>query len=116
MTQKLSFSKRIHRADEFERALKSKPVTNKWVALHLFKNDVGSDRLGMVVSKRIVAKAVSRNRVKRVIRELVRQSFSHNTNSLDMVIRLKRPFSTEETTDFRLALLRLLATAHVVTP
>ena len=48
-------------------------------------NNVGTARLGVVVGKRMIKRAVGRNRVKRTIRE----SFRHATlPPLDMVVRV----------------------------
>lgn len=115
MTQKFSYSKRIHSSDEFERILKSKATTNKWIALHASKNEAGLDRIGIIVSKRVAAKAVTRNRIKRVIREVFRLSASESFNSIDIIVRVKRPIISNETPEFRQALSRLLINARMVT-
>jgi len=71
VTQGFSYSKRIHRSDEFERILKGKAITNKWFALHASKNEAGLDRIGIIVSKRVAAKAVTRNRIKELLEKLL---------------------------------------------
>lgn len=113
VTQKFSHSKRIHRSDEFERILKSKAITNRWVALHSSKNEVGLDRLGVIVGKRVASKAVTRNRIKRVIRETFRLSLAESGNAIDIIIRVKRPLISSENQEFRLALSRLLINARL---
>lgn len=108
MSQTFLFSQRLHRRDEFERTLKNKALIDRWLALHSEKNSVGSERLGIVVSKRVVAKAVARNRIKRVIREVFRQTPPVDLSALDLVVRIRRSLSNEETVEFRRALSCLL--------
>ena len=105
---KFSFSQRLHRSDEFERVLKSSGLVNKWFSLHSKVNNAGLDRLGIVVSKRIVAKAAARNRIKRIIREFFRQTLPENLSSLDIVIKVRKNPSDEKTVALKEALFYLL--------
>ena len=108
MTQAFSFSRRLHRRDEFEPALQKKALIDKWLALHSIINTSGSERLGIVVSKRVVAKAAARNRIKRIIREIFRQNVYEGVGSLDIVVRVRKNFNEDETVEFRRSLSRLL--------
>jgi ribonuclease P protein component len=62
-------------------------------------NQVGYPRLGMVIAKRLLARAVDRNRVKRCVRE----SFRHSLPQLppcDFVVRLiAKPVPGDEARD-----------------
>jgi ribonuclease P protein component len=113
VSQKFPFSKRLHRPEEFERVLRNKAITDKWLALHSTENTTGSNRLGIIVSKRVVAKSVARNRIKRAIREVFRQSPLVEVDSLDFVIRLRRNLREEETMEFRRSLSRLLMKVRI---
>lgn len=113
MSQKFPFSKRLHRPEEFERVLRNKAITDKWLALHSTENTIGSNRLGIIVSKRVVAKSVARNRIKRAIREVFRQSPLVEINALDFVVRLRRNLREEETMEFRRSLSRLLMKVRI---
>lgn len=65
------------------------------------------DRLGVVVSKKVVKKATERNRIKRITREAFRLGEFGNS-SLDIVIRIrKRVFPIQEK-QFVFALKQLL--------
>lgn len=55
-------------------------------------NDLSQARLGLIVSKRHIATAVGRNRVKRLLREWFRQRQSELTG-LDIIARLKAKIS-----------------------
>ncbi len=78
-------------------------------------NEAGLDRIGIIVSKRVAAKAVTRNRIKRVVRETFRLSESGSFNSIDIIVRVKRPIISNEITEFRQALSRLLINARMAT-
>ena len=113
MKQSLGFERRLHKKETFERALKTKAFVEKWLAVHVESNTVGFDRLGIVVSKRLVAKASGRNRIKRLIREEFRKNSCLGENSFDVVVKLKRSILPEETTLFRHTISRLLKKVRI---
>ena len=61
----------------------------------------------MVVSKRILPKSVSRNYVKRIIRETFRQNYI-NLVGMDFVVKLRRKLDRKSSFEARQALLQLL--------
>lgn len=62
-------------------------------------NPVGYPRLGMVIAKRLLARAVDRNRVKRCVRESFRQAMPE-LPPCDFVVRLiGRPVPGDEARD-----------------
>ncbi len=62
-------------------------------------NQVGHARLGMIVAKRLLARAVDRNRVKRCVRESFRQVFAE-LPACDFVVRLiAKPVAGDEARD-----------------
>lgn len=70
-------------------------------------NQAGHPRLGMVITKRLLARAVDRNRVKRCVRERFRQAMPE-LPACDFVVRLiARPVPGDEARD----LLRTFARA-----
>ena len=50
--------------------------------------------LGIAVAKKLAKRAVDRNQLKRMIRELVRGAQASNLNS-DVVVKLKKPIGRE---------------------
>ena len=62
-------------------------------------NQVGHPRLGMVIAKRLLARAVDRNRVKRCVRESFRQVLAE-LPACDFVVRLiVKPGAGDEARD-----------------
>ena len=49
--------------------------------------------LGMAVAKKLARRAVDRNRLKRMIREIIRSAQARNPN--DVVVKLKKPIGRE---------------------
>lgn len=67
---------------------------------------VGRPRLGMIIGKRLLARAVDRNRVKRCVRESFRQTLPH-LPACDFVVRLiARPLPGDEARDLPRAFIR----------
>ena len=50
--------------------------------------------LGIAVAKKLAKRAVDRNRLKRMIRELIRSALATHLNS-DVVVKLKKPIGRE---------------------
>lgn len=63
--------------------------------LYLASSDQGSrPDLGIAVAKKLAKRAVDRNQLKRMIRELVRGAQASSLNS-DVVVKLKKPIGRE---------------------
>jgi ribonuclease P protein component len=105
--QTLSSGRRIRQRAEFEQAFRADRLTNKWFMVYVRKNESGFSRLGLVVSKKTMPKAVARNFTKRLIRELFRKSFS-SEQALDVVVRVRRQINLENAVEGRQALAQLL--------
>jgi ribonuclease P protein component len=75
--------------------LKTRPKTSLYWGLYLASLDQGSrPDLGIAVAKKLAKRAVDRNRIKRMIRELVRSAQASTLNS-DVVVKLKKPIGRE---------------------
>ena len=82
----------------------------RYMTLLGLPNTLGSDRLGIIASRR-VGGAVSRNRAKRRLRELFRQGIERGDRPMDIVAIARAdivdaPFALVET-DFQAALRKL---------
>jgi ribonuclease P protein component len=107
LKQTLSYAQRLHQGDNFESVLKTKPLSQNWLALHCQPNEQGVARIGIVISKRIVSKATSRNRIKRLIREEFRKQSCQE--SINFVFRLRKNVLAEEKVEFGITLSSLIA-------
>jgi ribonuclease P protein component len=100
-------SHRIRQSREFELAFSAKAISNKWFSIHVVNGEHESPRLGMVVSKRVMPKSVSRNFAKRLIRELFRLH-SAELPAKDFVVKVRKSFNTASSGEAKLALLQLM--------
>ncbi len=75
--------------------------------VYVRNNESGFARLGMVVSKKTIPKAVARNFAKRLVREVFRCNFPSG-QALDVVVRAKRQLDSENSAEGRQALVQLL--------
>lgn len=85
-------SARLHRPSEYALALRGKRVVRGALFVvntprHAAPSSQDTARLGLIIPKRLAAKAVTRNTIKRVIREAFRLQRPHLA-SKDLVFRL----------------------------
>ncbi len=81
--------RRIVKTDEFSSVFRLRPVfRTAHFVLYARPNESGHARLGVVVAKRLAARAVTRNMIKRLAREIFRKS---EWVSSDFIIRLNAP-------------------------
>ena len=91
---------RLVRPADFDRvfARNQRARTDSFVVMAC-PNQLGYPRLGMVIAKRLLARAVDRNRVKRCVRERFREMLP-TLPACDFVVRLiARPVAGDETRD-----------------
>lgn len=68
---------------------KAKKVSHRYMLALYRANQVNFARLGVIVSKRVAKKAVSRNRIKRTVRESFRANKSRLTG-IDVIVLLRQ--------------------------
>lgn len=87
-----------------------------FLQIHAKPNNLGHSRLGLIVAKKIARRAVDRNKVKRLLREVFRMNQQdQKTETLDWVMRLKRPIAKTNSaclTDEAKALILKLQQCH----
>ena len=88
---KFDAARRLLRADGFEHVIRAQSIAEKQFKIFFAPNSGKFARLGIVVSKRTLPRAVKRNHVKRIIREVFRQ---HNIkhSRLDLVVMARRNY------------------------
>jgi ribonuclease P protein component len=82
---------KLRKTDDFSSVFRFKRVL-RGTSIDIFfrQNGLSNPRLGMVVPKKVLARAVDRNRVRRILRESFRLS-QVSLGGLDVVIRVKAP-------------------------
>ena len=85
--------RRILKADEFSSAFRFRPVQKTvHFVLYARANELQHARLGVVAAKRFAPRAATRNMIKRVTREIFRQSELMN---VDCIVRLSKPVNSK---------------------
>lgn len=100
--------RRMKSRAEYDLVLQERFIKNKWFAVHIRENRAGVSRLGIIVSKRVNAKAVCRNLTKRLVREAFRQA-PLTKCALDIVVRSRRPLNHVTRNEGREALAQLMS-------
>lgn len=77
-------SRRLNNKKEYDYVFKepNKTLTPEFILLHR-KNTLGYARLGLALSKKMIAKACQRNRIKRLLRERFRLQ---NLPAIDLIV------------------------------
>jgi len=84
---------RIVKASEFSSILSLRPVCKtEHFTLYTCLNEVRHPRLGIVTAKRIAPRAITRNTIKRIVREFFRMM---PLSSIDYIVRLSRSVHTK---------------------
>lgn len=89
--QQYTREQRIVQTDDFSSVFRLRPVyrTASFV-LYARPNSLAQARLGVVAAKRLAPRAVTRNTVKRVTREIFRQT---RLPAIDCIVRLSKPLA-----------------------
>lgn len=90
-SERFTKARRVRRRVEFQRVFDlSLRAKGRYLTVLMARNDVGTTRLGIVASRKL-GDAVRRNRAKRLIRQMFRQSTSlPPTLGLDVVVIPRR--------------------------
>lgn len=93
MSEDYSRDRRIVKTDDFSSVFRLRPVyRTAHFVLYARNNALNHARLGIVAAKRFAPRAVTRNTIKRLARELFRQS---SLPALDCIVRLSRPVNSK---------------------
>ncbi len=104
-------NKRLTNAKDYTRVFESNlfRASNKnLLALAIDNAPHPTSRLGVVVSKKNVRRAVDRNKIKRLIRERFRQDAAHLSQHVDVVVLARTNTNTLTNTDINSALKSIL--------
>ena len=83
----LSKKYRLKKKKDFERIYKSgQTIQQDFLLFKILENELENPRIGIVISKKTLAKATARNLVKRRIREAVRRLLPQISKNIDIII------------------------------
>ena len=91
---KFTATQRLLRKDGFDRVVQAENIADKHLKIFFVSNNQDNARLGIIASKKILSRAVDRNRYKRIIREVFRQH-SIKAQKLDMVVMVRHACAQE---------------------
>ena len=78
---------RLKKKKDFEKLFKEgKSFSEKFLVLKINKNNLNNNRFGFIVSKKISKKAVTRNKIKRQLREIVRKEINNYQKGFDVAV------------------------------
>ena len=93
MSEAYSRDRRIVKTDDFSSVFRLRPVQRSaHFVLYTRRNQLERARLGIVAAKRFAPRAVTRNTIKRITRELFRQSA---LPAIDCIVRLSKPVNSK---------------------
>jgi ribonuclease P protein component len=93
VSNEYSRDRRIVKTDDFSSVFRLRPVQRTaHFVLYARSNELNRARLGIVAAKRFAPRAVTRNTIKRVSREVFRQM---NLPAIDCIVRLSKPVNTK---------------------
>jgi len=107
LSAKFSAAYRLLREDGFSHVVRAEQMENRHFKIFFVCNGKKNARLGIIVGKKILPAAVSRNRIKRIIREAFRQH-SIKLCKLDLVVMVRRAYSQEKIGDAQSGNLKML--------
>ncbi|MCB5189044.1 ribonuclease P protein component [Methylobacillus caricis] len=98
---------KLLKTDEFSSVFNfRKRVSGRYIVLHYQPNNLGHARLGLIVGKKVARRAVDRNYMKRVLRELFRVR-QDQLQGLDIVARPQKLFSAKNFAELQLEFVEL---------
>jgi len=84
---------KLTKTDEFSSVFNfRKRLSSEFIVIHFKPNVLNQARLGLVVSKKVAKSAVSRNYMRRVLREMFRTN-QVLINPCDLIIRVQKKFN-----------------------
>ena len=105
---------RIRKTSEFESVYQSgKSYANRYYVIYMSKNDLGINRLGVSVSKKI-GNSVVRHRIKRLVKESIRLHEEMFNSGLNIVVIARKDAAVSTYEETTKALLHLMKLHHAM--
>lgn len=88
MNNTLLRDERLRKNADFDNVFKNgKKIPGSLLSIHYAYNETGLKRAGFIVSKKVSLRAVVRNRIKRILREIFRKNKDLLPESIDLAFR-----------------------------
>ena len=84
-----------------------------FLVLRIFPNKKNNPRFAEVISAKVAPKAVTRNRFKRQLSEIIRHNFEHFATGLDYIFAAKKPVIGQDYSQLEKNLIYLIKRAKV---
>lgn len=88
---------RLLRKDGFNHVFHTENISDKYFKIFFVPNNRKNSRLGIIASKKTFTRAVDRNRVKRIVREVFRLH-SIKIRKLDLIVMVLRAYAQQRST------------------
>ena len=110
----MNFSESLKKNSDFKNVYsRGKSYANKYLVMYVLENNMGKNRIGISVSKK-VGNSVVRHRVTRLIRESYRLQENIFNSSLDIVIVARNSTSGIAYAEIESAILHLGKLHHII--
>lgn len=111
----LPIKNRLKKKSDFERVFK-KGIGRKDdnLLLKTLKNNLETSRFGFVVSKKISNKAVVRNKIRRILREIIKKKLPEIKTGLDVIFIANPSCKTKDFWEIEAAVKELLYRADMI--
>lgn len=110
----LEKSEHLRKALDFKRVYsQGKSCADHFIVLFVFPNELERNRIGLSVSKKI-GKAVKRNRVKRLFREVYRLNKDKIIQGVDLIFLARKDATKLDFPKMERAILRLYKRARII--
>ena len=112
----LSKKYRLLKKKDFENVFKKgKFINNKFLYFKIIQNNQKNSRFGISISKKITKKAVDRNKIKRQIRNIIKQKIPFIKKNIDLVIISKKEINEKSFTQIEENINQILVKAKIMT-
>ena len=106
---------RLKKNKDFERIYKKgKGFKGEFLFLKIIENNLDLTRIGFVASKKVSKKAVIRNRIKRILREIVRKKLPEMKKGKDGIITIEPGLEKKEFSEIKIILDNLFKKAELL--
>ncbi|MDP2691527.1 MAG: ribonuclease P protein component [bacterium] len=92
---------------------RAETVVNRYFRINWKKSERSYSQFAVVIPRKILPHAVNRNKMRRILNELIRVHFSRWTDGLRVAILVRTPALHAQRTEFRNAFLELMSKSHL---